>query len=69
MPTIPVYCMYVWRHFWDLFEIAGEDFTMHDILAYQKMFAPSMSRSDMAQLLSMSKKASSYIRKLRNGDV
>lgn len=65
-PTLPGHCMYVWNHFWALWEIVGQDMTMHDIVLYRRVFAPHMSSADIAQLLHMRNKAGGFIQKLKD---
>lgn len=65
-PPVPGHLLYVWNHFWALWEIVGQDMTMHDIVLYRKVMAPSMSSSDIAQLIHMRNKAGGQIQKLKD---
>lgn len=69
-PDIPEYCMYIWRHFWDMYEVIGDlGFTLADVIGYKKVFAPGMSSGDIAVLIRLGKHAESFVRKMRDGEV
>lgn len=63
---VPVHVMYMLGHFWELWGMCGEDMTIHDVVVYQKTFAPAMQKFDMLVLMRVHRHALAFIRKMED---